>query len=99
MIHSNIYLLAKETATHLKSVSSEFNEDERRIVASDFANDLERLNGETLSEQWPGESEVRGLKFAPRLLGCRCEHDLRPLFQQFVQLMQDRQRAQIAGTA
>jgi hypothetical protein len=81
MIHSNIYFLARETAEHLRSISSQIDADKQCIVASAFANDIEKLNGETLSEQWPGESDVRGLRFAPRLLGCQCERELRPLFE------------------
>jgi len=64
-----IVTLAKETAKYLNNASSEVNSSQSRRVQLAFAKEIEAVCQKGLPEQWPTESEVRTLRFAPQLIG------------------------------
>ena len=81
MEYSPICALVKETIIHMRSFSSKFDSAKRNAVVSGFIHDLEKIKPQTLQKQWPGESEVRALRFSPCLLGNQCEPQLKNLYE------------------
>lgn len=81
MYNSKLYDLASETAIFLRSQISEMNPDKRKQLALNFAADLENISGINPEEQWRPESDVRGLRFSPQVLGIQSIPKLHNLYE------------------
>ncbi len=76
-----LYILARETAAYIKKYTLEFHSSGQRAAAIRFIDEIEKVSQQTMQEQWPGESMVRALRFAPHIFGKQCETWLKPLYE------------------
>jgi mannose-6-phosphate isomerase-like protein (cupin superfamily) len=80
MIENPIISLAKETSKYLGNISSETSLSSIEQTQLAFAKDIEAVHQKRLPEQWFKESEVRALRFAPKLIGNQGESKLKSLY-------------------
>ena len=73
-----IYDLARATSEHLRNVNAT-SEADRRLL-QEFANDLALVTTQKLPVQMSGEQSVRGLTYAPLVLGQQPDTKIQDLF-------------------